>query len=152
MTAVEVIVALAIFSVMLLILTSLQMQFLRFEKRTDLEFFEHPQRLAVLERLRADVQDSLSYPVSHGEWVQNQSTLIVQGAQDHVVVWRFEAETAERSAWKGNTPVRTWRAHGVPRFEIAAVDEPSERVGVRLRAFDDDERLIFDQIVFPRAH
>lgn len=151
MTAVEVVIALAIFGVLLLILTSLQMEFLRFDRDTNLRMFDHPQQLAVLERLRRDVQDSISYPLTWQEWVQSNSTLILRISENDVVVWSFEEGLAERRSWSGQTPGESWRGLGVPRFEVAASEAVPQRTGVRLQGFDQNEGLVFEQIVFPRA-
>lgn len=151
MTAIETIVALAIFAVLLLILTSLQIQFLAFEQQAELELFDHPQRLAVLERLRSDVQDAVSYPALYQQWVQNTSTLILRKSPSEVVVWSFGPSRAERLRWVDDLQDSRWTALAVPRYEIEAAHGAPGRTGVRLRGFNDDEDLIFDQIIFPRA-
>jgi hypothetical protein len=153
----EVIVALAVFGVLLLVMTSLQAQFHRFDRQTDFALFEHPQQLAVVERMRADVLDSRSYPVDWRGWSQSPSTLILRrsGESDEVIVWNFgEGSTAERRKWKGDSdaPSGRWVAHNVPAFEVTAVSSGTGRVGVNLKGFDEEGRLVFDQILFPRAH
>lgn len=151
MTAVEVVVALAIFSVLLLILTSLQVEFLRFDKESDLRLLDHPQQLAVVERLRRDVYDSISYPMMWDEWLQSDSTLILRLTESRVVVWNFDEGTAERFVWNGKEEEARWRARGVPRFEVAAAEGAPQRFGVRLRGYDEEERLVIEQLAFPRA-
>lgn len=152
MTAIEVVVALAIFSVLLLVLTSLQMQFVRFDRETDLELFDHPQKLAVLERVRTDVQDSIAYPATFQGRTQSPSTLIVRHDENRVIVWVFEEDSARRELWTGPAIDHEWYAAAVPRFEVAAVEGPNQRVGVRLQAYQNESsRLAFDQVVFPRA-
>ena len=151
MTAIEVLIALAIFTILLMVLTSLQSQFLTFERETDLQLFDHPQRLAVVERMRSDVHDAISYPSIYKQWTQNQSTLILRRSESVVIVWSFAEDEAERRIWVDDLPETRWMARGVPRFEIAAAHGAPGKTGVRLRGFDDDERLIFDQIMFPRA-
>lgn len=151
MTAVEIVIALAIFGVLLLILTSLQIEFLRFDRDADLRMFDHPQQLAVLERFRRDVQDSLSYPLTWNEFLQSETTLILRTSESAVVVWSFEEGGAERLSWKGDEIDERWTARGVPRFEIAAAEGVPTRVGVRLQGFDQDDDLVMEQVVFPRA-
>ncbi len=151
MTAVEVVIALAIFGVLLLILTSLQVEFLRFDRDADLRLFDHPQHLAVLERLRRDVQDSVSYPLMWEGWLQSNTTLILRLSEKEVVVWRFEAEEAERLHWLDENLDERWAAHGLPRFELAAAEVAPDRFGVRLQGYGRDEQLVLEQVVFPRA-
>jgi prepilin-type N-terminal cleavage/methylation domain-containing protein len=157
LSAIEVIVALAIFGVLLLVMTSLQAQFHRFDRQADFALFEHPQQLAVVERVRADVLDSRSYPVDWRGWTQSTSTLILRrsGESNEVIVWSFgEGSPAERRTWEGDTdtPSGRWVAHNVPNFEVTAVSSGTGRVGVNLKGFDEEGRLVFDQILFPRAH
>lgn len=151
MTAVEVVIALAIFGVLLLILTSLQVEFLRFDRDADLRMLDHPQQLAVIERLRRDVQDSISYPLLWKEWLQGETTLILRLSEAEVVVWDFEQGRAERLSWSGDDLKSRWSARGLQRFELAAAEGAPQRYGVRLRGFDGDERLVLEQVVFPRA-
>lgn len=151
MTAVEVVIALAIFGVLLMILTSLQVQFLRFDRDADLRLFDHPQQLAVVERLRRDVQDSISYPLMWEGHVQSDTTLILRLSEKRIVVWSFEAEEAERMSWVDTTLDEQWSAHGVPRFELAAAEGAPDRFGVRLQGYGRDEQLLLEQVVFPRA-
>lgn len=151
MTAVEVVIALAIFGVLLLILTSLQAEFLRFDRDADLRLFDHPQHLAVLERLRRDVQDSISYPLMWQEWLQTDTSLILRLSEETVVVWSFESGRAERLSWVDGALDERWTARGLPRFELAAAEGASGRFGVRLQGYGGEEQLVLEQVVFPRA-
>ena len=69
-TLMEVVVTMAIFGVFLMIVGALTLEMRGNEKRYPVNFMQHPQVIAVLSRLKRDVQDSFGsnpYPDSAGE-------------------------------------------------------------------------------------
>jgi prepilin-type N-terminal cleavage/methylation domain-containing protein len=154
-TVVEVVVAMAIFSIFLLVLAGLQSEFVRFDREIRVQMFSHPAPLSVLARLQRDILDSTSYPVEFREWTQSPLTLLLAVPGDDgsgVVVWDFtEAGMARRSEFaKGGEPIE-WTARAVPQYEIGSYEMPDGRVAVRVRSVDEKGRLSVDRVILPRA-
>jgi prepilin-type N-terminal cleavage/methylation domain-containing protein len=162
-TLLEVVVALAVFGVFLMILTTLSLEMRTNEKRYPVNFMEHPQVMTVLARMRRDVLDAFGadpYPTSSpdGKYTQSNKTLIVDtmvsgGLQR--VVWDF-TRPGEVHRISYNVGVKTeWVARGLPPdFEanIDAVELASHPYGVRITAADSKGRLSVDQYLQPRVH
>lgn len=151
---VELTVTVAIFGVFLLILTGLATQMAKFDRTFRLELMTHPQTMAVLARVQRDVQASVAYPGSYGEFVQNPRTLLLtlpgesEGAV--TVVYDFSAEDeVRRLAFRGETSLPVWVARGTGAYEISSYEMPDERVAVRLRGRDREGRMAVDQIYQP---
>ena len=70
---VELAVTVAIFGILLLILVSLEGQYLRFDRSVRVEFLKHPETEAVLARVRRDVLDSSSYPLGFKTFTQSST-------------------------------------------------------------------------------
>jgi len=156
-TLVEVLAAMAIFSIFLIVLVGLQREFIRFDREIRIQMFSHPAPLSVLARLQRDILDSTSYPMEFGEWSQSPDTLILSVPGDtgsSVVVWDFsEVSGARRFEYGGEDgalPVE-WIARSVPRYEIGSYEMPDGRVAVRVRSYDEEGRLSVDRIILPRA-
>lgn len=152
---VEVLAAMAIFSIFLLVLVGLQREFIRFDREIRLQMFTHPAPLAVLARLQRDILDSTSYPVEHQEWTQSSETLLLNvfsQSGSSVVVWDFTTPAvARRVEFAGNEEPVEWIARAVPHYEIGGFEMPDERTAVRVRAYDEKGRLSVERIILPRA-
>ena len=163
-TLLEVVIAMAVFGMFLLIVTTLTAQMSGFEKRMPIDFMSHPQVAAVIGRLRRDVEDvhgANPYPSSFGGYVQTPQTLILETVQPsggvQTIVWDFTAPGAVvRHAT--NVGITTdWTARGLPPafskdFAIDAVNIPGRPYGVRVTAHDQEGRIAIDQLFQPRAH
>lgn len=152
---IEVLAAMAIFSVFLLILVGLQREFVKFDGEMRLQMFTHPAPLSVLARLQRDILDSTSYPADHEEWIQSPETLILRVPDDTgsaVVVWDFSAPaSARRLEYREDKAVVEWSALAVPAYEIGNYEMPDGRVAVRVRSYDEEGRLSIDRVILPRA-
>jgi prepilin-type N-terminal cleavage/methylation domain-containing protein len=153
---IEITIAVAIFGLFIIVLVSLEMQFIHFDRSARLEFFTHPEPLAVTARLRKDVLDSNGYPESYGTYTQTSSTLILSaprdGAAADVIVYDFtKGGEAVRHQFRGGEEIETWTAHNVPKFRVDSFDLPRGRTAVRIYGFDRRGSLSIDQIVTPRA-
>jgi len=154
-SAVEMVVAIAVFAVLILIMAFLEHQLAQVERRVELDWFTHPELLSVVARLRSDVLGSEAVMGSFGDWSEDASTLILSmggtGLQRRVVVYDFsEPRVARRYLFKGTSLESSWTANGVPRFEVDAYLFSTSGSGVSLRAYDDDGRLLIDRIIVPR--
>lgn len=173
----EVIVAVAAFGMFILILTVLTLEMRTQEKRFPINYMKHPQVIAVLARLRRDVQDAWKSPgdendayavppeaVADGYTTQSAKVLILKTVPEfetggvQTVVWDFRTEgRALRRSYK--VGVKTdWVANGVPQFTVEAlgeeeaVDGAPRPWGIRVRAIDPRGKLAIDQILQPRVH
>ena len=159
---IEIIVSLAIFSVIIVIFSILAAEMRSHQKRYPVNFTKHPQISAVLSRMRRDVQDAYGpqpYLKEIGGFRQGKKTLIVQSLQRNgglqQIVWDFsQPGIVLRRAY--NVGVATdWRARGVPpdfNVEIEAIKFTGRPWGVRIQATDEEGRVAIDQILQPRAH
>ena len=163
-TLIEFVVAIAVFGVFLMILTSLTMQMRRSEKTLPVNFMRHPQIMSVLARMRRDVLDAHGadpYREEFDGYTQSPKTLIIESVQEsggvQTIIWDFRTpgEVLRRSY---NVGVGTnWVARGLPKefsneLVVDAVGIPGRPWGVRLTARDAEGRLAIDQILQPRAH
>ncbi|HET7435604.1 MAG TPA: prepilin-type N-terminal cleavage/methylation domain-containing protein [Thermoanaerobaculia bacterium] len=164
-TLLEVVVAMAIFGIVLMILTILTAEMNRQEKRYPVNFMKHPQMLAVVARMRRDVFDIFAddpYPsmTKDEKYTQGPETLImnilVQGRGQRTVVWDFhEPGVARRIEYNVGVPTQ-WVARGLPpegAFRIGSDDVSSYGPpAVHLRVKDAKGVLAIDQILQPRTH
>lgn len=154
---IEVVVALAVFGVLLLIVTALQAELMRFDRSIRIRYFLHPERVAILARLRTDVLDSSGFPLEHQGWRQTGRTLVLEKraegeAPPEFVVWDFTSERlARRVHYRGADKVSEWVANGVPALRVTSLEMPGGRIAVHLQAEDGQGRLVVDQIHQPRA-
>ena len=154
---VEMLAALAIFSIFLIVLVGLQREFTRYDGEVRLAMFAHPSPLSVLARLRRDVLDSNGYPKKEGSWIQSPDTLLLytmsESDRTRIIVWDFhEAGIARRIELEGTERVAEWEARNVPDYRIGKWIAPDGRVGLVVTAQDGEENVVVDQIVMPRAH
>jgi len=160
----EMVVALAIFGILLLVLTSLEKQFVEMELRSRANLMKHPDASAVISRIRKDILDSAGYPEMHMDLKQSPEVLLLSSkdaeGQAQVIVYDFRTGTiARRMTYRGEELTSEWTARGVPRYRIESFEMPDGGVAVRLQAFDfvrtktggENERLVLDQITEPRA-
>jgi hypothetical protein len=153
---VEVLAAMAIFSIFLLVLVGLQREFILFDREMRVQMFSHPAPLSVLARLQRDILDSTSYPTEFREWSQSPETLLLKLPGDEgstVVVWDFSDPSVVRRLEFGKDAANDeWVARAVPRYEIGSYEMPGGHVAVRVRSYDDEGRLSVDRVIRPRAN
>lgn len=160
----EMVVALAIFGILILILTSLEKQFVEMELRSRASLMKHPDASAVNSRVWKDILDSSGYPEAHMGFRQSPTVLLLSTndakGQPQIIVYDFRTgTTARRLTYRGDDLTGAWAARGVPRYRILSFEMPDGGVAVRLQAFDfvktksgtEVERLVLDQITEPRA-
>lgn len=162
-TLLEVVVAMAVFGIFLMILTVLMLEMSKQEKRFPVNFMQHPQVIAVLGRIKRDVQDGYGenpYDPERppAEYSQGPQTLILQKMEDKrllVVVWDFRTPgEVTRVSYNVGVPTR-WVARGLPpdfSVEIKSEEIPGHPFGTRIQARDKNGKLSIDQILQPRAH
>jgi hypothetical protein len=149
------VVALAIFTILLMVVVSLENQMLRFDRSMRIRFMVHPEDMAVIARVRKDVVDAQGYPQSAADHTQSPKTLILSVLnQNNVleqVVYDFsEKGMARRIAYQQNVKLTEWVARGVPEYEVSSFSMPNDEVAVRLRGLDQKGALLVDQILLPR--
>jgi prepilin-type N-terminal cleavage/methylation domain-containing protein len=162
-TLMELVVTMTIFGVFLMIVTTLTLEMRGQEKRYPVNFMQHPQIIAVLTRLRRDVEDGFGsnpYPdnAGQGKYLQSPKVLIVQtivGGGAQTVVWDFSTGgEVHRISYNVGVPTE-WVARGLPpefAANIDAVETPGHPYGVRITALDKNKRMAIDQYLQPRAH
>jgi len=152
---IEMLAAMAIFSILFFILIGLQREFIRFDHDMRLRMFSHPAPLSVLARIQRDILDSTSYPTDYKTWSQSPTTLILSvpgKAGSEVVIWDFDTPSAaKRFAFSSKGEEESWSALAVPQYEIGSYEMPDGRIAVRVRSFDEEGRLTVDRIILPRA-
>jgi len=152
---IEMLAAMAIFSIFFFVLIGLQREFIRFDHDMRLRMFSHPAPLSVLARLQRDILDSTSYPTDYQTWSQSATTLLltVPGKDGSVVVvWDFDTPSAaKRLAFPSGGQVEEWNALAVPQYEIGSFEMPDGRIAVRVQSYDEQGRLAIDRIILPRA-
>ena len=164
-TLLEVVVAMAVFSIFLIVAFTLTSEMRAYEKKLPVNFMRNPQIISVIARMRRDVLDVLPfnnkiYLPKHDGYVNGPKTLILQtnlitGLQ--IVVWDLtEPGVAKRISY--NVGVKSqWAARGLPPeftadVEFDAVEFPGRPYGVRIKAKDANGKLAIDQILQPRTH
>jgi hypothetical protein len=146
----ELVVAMAVFGIFLLILTSLAGEYRTLDREIRFGWFIHPDDAAVATRMRRDVLDSVGYPESFGGMEQAADTLLLSGKGARTVVWDFSDAFARREEWKGNVRVASWTANATRRFEVAAWSAPDGSTGVRLVGKSEKGGIVVDRIFVPR--
>lgn len=151
LTLLELVVAMAIFSVFLLILGLIAADFANLERGVRFRWFLHPDDAAVITRLRRDVLDSRGYPLEHNGAPQTPQYLILSMGSGGRVTWEFTEGRAVRSEWEGSARRGEWAANATRNFAIGAWEMPNEDVAVRLTGRSSDGSIVVDQIFVPRA-
>jgi len=159
----EIVVAMAVFGIFLFIVTTLTLEMNKQAKRYPVNFMQHPQVIAVLERMKRDVQDGYGENPYDPEtpppdYTAGPKVLILQTIEDDrriVVVWDFR-KPGEATRVAYNVGVATkWVARGLPpdfNVEIKTEEIPNRPYGARIQARDGNGNLSIDQILQPRAH
>lgn len=159
-TLMEIVVVLAIFGVFLWIVVVLTADMRTWEKRMPVNFMTHPQIVAVVSRLRRDVEDATNpyYLESYKNYSMGEKTLILyrllpEGTAE-TVVWDFstDGEVTRHSLTDIAGETSRWTAHGTPTFKIADFPVPGHPDSVRIQALDQNGKLAIDQIIQPRPH
>jgi type II secretory pathway component PulJ len=154
----EVVVAMTIFGIFLAILFQLTAEMRYWEKRLPVNMYKHPQVIAVLARLRRDVQDSTKYENEFDGYTSSKQVLIVEtvntkGGVDKVI-WDFRTpREVHRRDYSAGAFEGEWVARGVPaQFMIDALKtNESAAWAARITALDTKGRLAIDTILQPRA-
>jgi type II secretory pathway component PulJ len=151
----EMVVALAIFTILLLVVVSLENQMLRFDRSMRIRFMVHPEDMAVIARVRKDVLDAQGYPETAADYSQSPSTLILSVLNENnvleQVVYDFSEEgMARRVGYLQNVKTTEWIARGVPKYRVSSFSMPNDEIAVRLRGLDQKGALLVDQILLPR--
>lgn len=152
----EVVVALAILGVVILALTLLSAEYVRFDRAVQMKWFVHPETDAVLSRVRADVLEATGYPAELDTYIQGDQVLILQttdaALHTEETVWDFrDAPSAKRMRYRGGKVAEIWQANGLPEFRIAAARMPDGSVGLQLQGKDGEGRIVVEQTLAPRA-
>jgi len=153
-TIVELLVALAIFGILLLVSIEVERELVVYTKSNVIDFYSHPELDAIVVRLRADVLDSAGYPSSFRDWEQSTRVLLlaVGSSPARTIVWEFSSSgTASRQEFRGDEAVSSWTARGVPSFQVSSAEMPDGSVGVRIVATTDRGERIVDRVFAPRA-
>jgi hypothetical protein len=153
----EMVIAIAVFGVLIWILVTLEGEMFRNERRFPVNYMTHPEVMAVLARLRKDVVDSYGYPASYDKYQQGPHCLILSVIQptgfSETVVWDFSVPTRiRRLSFNVGQVSSDWLARGVPQFAIDNYQMPNGEVAVRVSANDEQGVLAIDQIYQPRRH
>jgi prepilin-type N-terminal cleavage/methylation domain-containing protein len=146
-TLLELVVAMALFALLLFVLMSVTNEMAFHERRLKLDFLRHPQVIGVISRMRRDVADGFGRN-PYGATTSSGET----NAPKRLVM---EILAEERRAYNVGG-LNVWRARGLPSdftAEIGAVENPNPNgaLGVRIRARDSQGLLAIDQIFFPRT-
>ncbi len=153
---IEVVVAMAVFGILLLVMTVLGSELVRFERSSRISWFVHPDKVAVVARMRSDILDSRGYPASFLGWEQSETSLILtlsgSAGAPRTVVWDFGSpEIARRYEYRAESRVSEWQARGVPDYRIDSYEMPGGSTAVRIQAHIEG-RLVVDRIEQPRAN
>lgn len=149
---IEVIISLAILSVVVLIIVGIERGTLNLLRETDPAQTSLSDLDPVLARFGRDVMDAAGYwpnnrPIDG--YTQSTTTLILRlpdAADDEVVVWNFGEESVERITYTGTSRGSEWSWNGRAQWRIGSFDG----AWVRLQASVSD-RLMVDRIWRPRA-
>ncbi len=157
-SAVELVVTMAIFTVLLLIVTMVQQEVLKVDRSIRLRWSTHPDRSAVSARLRRDVLGSSGYPSNFQNYVQSPSVLLLSGFDEktgerRTVIYDFRTEgVARRLEYSGEERISSWTARAVPQYAIDAIELPDGSIATRLTAKDRTGKQLIEQIHVPRLH
>lgn len=154
-TLLETVVSLAVFGIFLWVLVLLTADMRTWQQRMQINYMAHPQVGAVIARMRRDV---LAATAPYYGPDQSPTRLDVYSLQQsgfaQTVVYDFSTRgEVHRRAYSAGAEVAHWIARGIPaQFEISTIEIPGRPYGVRLRARNEEGRLVIDQILQPRAH
>lgn len=164
-TLLEITISMTIFAVFLAIFFTLTSEMRKWEKKLPTNFTRHPQVIAVLSRLRRDVQDVFVPPGADSPYLTefngltNSSKRLIFATTrtdgTETIIWDFTEPTVVRRISYKVGVKSEWVARGLPKefnAEIDAEEFPGRPYGVRLQAKDSNGTLAIDQILQPRAH
>jgi hypothetical protein len=151
MTVIELVVAMAVFSIFMVILALIAADFASLERGVRFRWFLHPEDAAVITRLRRDVLDSTGYPAEHAGEPQTARHLILSMGAARTVTWTFTAQRVVRSEWTGSAKQGEWSANATRDFSIGAWSTPNGQIAVRVSGRSRDGSLVVDQVFVPRT-
>lgn len=164
-TLLEVTISMTVFAIFLAIFFTLTAEMRQWEKKLPTNFMRHPQVIAVLSRLRRDVQDVFLPPGSNNPYLPEYGGLenspkrlifaTVRTDGTETIIWDFTEPTVVRRISYKVGVKSEWVARGLPEEFIPQIDAeefPGRPYGVRLLARDGNGRIAIDQILQPRAH
>lgn len=157
MTLIEVAIGLVIFGGFLLILVSLQAEMVRFDQSVQLKMHDHPELQSLLSKVRRDVLESVSYPLTFDGFSQSADTLIVSNVEVdgtvNTIVYDFSQDrVATRHLYRAATLAESWSARRVPQIRVGSFDMPEGVVAVRIKAISEEGVTIIDRVFQPRIH
>ncbi len=157
----EVVVAMTIFGIFLAILFQLTAEMRYWEKRLPVNMYKHPQVIAVLARLRRDVQDATEWVDDFDGYTSSPQVLIVETVNTKAgvnkIIWDFRTpREVHRREYSAGMFEGEWVARGLPpdftSLKIGAVKTGAEDAwAARVTATDGKGRLAIDTILQPRA-
>ncbi|MGH9457012.1 MAG: type IV pilus modification PilV family protein [Thermoanaerobaculia bacterium] len=145
----ELVVAMAVLTVFLLVLTAVAGEFRSAERAIRFGWSVHPDDMAVIARMRRDVADSHGYPASHQGRAQAPEFLILTAEGGETITWELEPERVRRTVWEDGVAISRWVANATPQFEIDAWELPDGTTAVRLVG-RSQEGVVVDRIFTPR--
>lgn len=154
----EIVIALAVFGVLLYILAVLTSEMNGYEKRYPINFMAHPDTAATVARLRKDIVDTYDYPPSpYEEYTRGDRVLLISSIRpdgsSETVVWDFRTPgEVHRKAFIVGNLTSDWVARGMPQFTIAWALMPNGQNALRLTAIDTKGQIAIDEVIQPRAH
>jgi prepilin-type N-terminal cleavage/methylation domain-containing protein len=156
-TLMEMVVTLAVFGMLLMIVTILTAEMRANEKRYPINYLAHPEVGSIMARMRKDIFDTTYYPAEWQGYQQTPRTLILytlrQTGFAETVVWDFRATgEVHRKVFNATEMTGDWVARGVPEFRISSFTLDTGQDAVRVTATDEQNRLAIDTIILPRPH
>jgi prepilin-type N-terminal cleavage/methylation domain-containing protein len=164
-TLIEVVVSLAIFSLLSATLFVLTAEMRFWEKHVAIDMHKNPQVMSVLARLRRDVQDAsnrrayedtfLTYTASEKVLIVNTINWTTGGQQ--TVVWDFRTPgEVRRRAYNVGVIADEWVTRGLPAdfstMQIGAIKTSDGSAwAAHIQARDENGRIAIDTILQPRA-
>lgn len=157
----EIVIAMALFGVLLFIIVTLTSEMGRNEKKWPINFFTNPEVGSVLARIRRDVYDSTSLLPGYDTYTSSPTTLIVytisvDRSSAETVVWDFSKPgEVHRKAFRAAQLSSQWDARGVPVFfcpSCSVQESINGEADVHIQAIDKEGKLAIDEIFVPRPH
>jgi len=159
-TLLEVVFALAIFGMLCAVLFLLTAEMRFYEKRLPINMQKNPQVIAMLARLRRDVQDGHGknpYLNEYDEYTSSEQVLILNivtpNSGRQTVVWDFRTPGEVRRRAYQVGIAQDWVNRGLPaEFHVEPVQIADHAAwAARIIAKDEKGRLAIDTILQPRA-
>lgn len=149
-TLIELVVAMAVFTVFLVVFSLVMVEYRRLDAEVGQGWLLHPDEMAVIARMRRDVSDARGYGEEFNSRSQAPDYLILDRPKGRTITWELQPDAAIRTEWQGLTAMSTWRARAPRQFAIDSWTLPDEKFAVRLLGRSTEGVTIVDQIFTPR--